>query len=329
MSYFAILTTLGQSKIANAIATETPINLTEMAWGDGGGNPITPTPSMTALVNEVYRAGINEQKQDPLNPPQVQIVGIIPTAIGGFWLREAGIFDEDGDMIAVCNMGDTYKESLAEGAVRDFLTRFILNVGNTAAINLLIDPAIVLASRQWTTDNFQTIIVGGSPGDILIKGAADGDVSFIPQSTFFKVANLFSEITTANNRKTARENLGILDMNGATSKQINSVSADAFAVKDVLRHDGTNWVKAQANTDAGSEARAVVVEKINSTTYIVVTHGFADLTGLTANTQYYLSEATAGLLTNTPPTTGIKKPILITNETGKAVINISAFGKRA
>lgn len=327
MSFYAILTSLGQSKVANAIATNTPINITEMAWGDGNGSTVTPVATMTELVNEVYRAPINSAQQDPLNPPQIQITGIIPTSIGGFWLREAGLFDDDGDMIAICNMGATYKETLAEGSVRDFVTRFVLNVGNTAALTLLVDPAIVLASRKWVSDNYQEIIVGGSPGDILIKGASDGDVSFIPQSTFFKVANLFSEITTDNNRKTARANLGILDMNGATSKQITSVSADAFAVKDVLRHDGTNWLWADNRTDAGSEARAVVVEKINPTNYIVVTGGFADLTGLTANTQYYLG--IDGQLTTTKPTTGIIKPILITNEIGKALINISAFGKRA
>lgn len=327
MSFYAILTTLGQSKIANAIATNTPLNISEMAWGDGNGNPVTPVSTMTALVHEVYRAGINEAKQDPLNPPQIQITGIIPTSIGGFWLREAALFDEDGDMVAICNMGSTYKESLAEGSVRDVVTRFILNVGNSAAIDLLIDPAIVLASRKWTEDNFQEIIVGGDPGDILVRGANPGEFSFIPQSTFFKVSNLFSEITTDNNRKTARQNLGILDMNGATSKQITSVTADAFAVKDVLRHNGTNWLWADNRTDAGSEARAVVVEKVNSTTYIVVTHGFAVLSGLIPNTQYYLG--IDGQLTSTRPTSGIIKPILTTNETGIAVINISAFGKRA
>ena len=331
MPFTTTLTTLGQAKIATAISTNTPLNISEMAWGDGGGSPITPTGAMTALVNERYRFGINSAAPDPLNPPYVIFTGIIPTVTGGFYVRECGLFDEDGDMIAVGSLGETYKPTLAEGSAKDFVTRFILNVGNVSAVTLLIDPAVVLASRKWVGDNYQLLITGGTTDQILAKNSnTNGDFKWINQSLFLRAANKLSEILALGStaQKEARENLGILDMNGATSKKVN-LATHGFVVKDVLRHDGTNWVKAQANTDAGSEARGVVVEIVDANNFIVVTHGFADLTGLTANTQYYISAATAGFLTSTPPTTGIIKPILITNETGKAVINISAFGKRA
>ena len=333
MPFITTLTTLGQAKIATAISTNTPLNISEMAWGDGGGSPITPTGAMTALVNERYRFGINSAAPDPLNPPYVIFTGIIPTATGGFYVRECGLFDEDGDMIAVGSLGETYKPTLAEGSAKDFVTRFILNVGNVSAVTLLIDPAVVLASRKWVNDNYQLLITGGTTDQILAKNSnTNGDFKWINQSLFLRAANKLSEILALGStaQKEARQNLGILDMAGATSKQITSVTADAFAVKDVLAHDGTNWIFADNRTDEESEARAVVVEKINSTNYIVVTHGFADLPSLLANTQYFLG--IDGQLTATPPAPGsgrIIKPILITNETGKAVINISAFGKRA
>jgi hypothetical protein len=131
--------------------------------------------------------------------------------------------------------------------------------------------------------------------------------------------------------------IGSQSFDNQTTKVFGKTS-HGFVIGDVLYHNGTDFAKAKANGTASgatddllSEARGVVTSVIDVNNFALTSHGFATITGLTANSIYYLSAGTAGLLTTTAPaTTGnIIKPILITNETGKAVINISAFGKRA
>ena len=150
--YFAIPTDAGQAKIANAIALGVPLKITHMAVGDGNGQPVTPNAAQTALVREKRRAPLNTLFQDPLNQAQIVAEQIIPENVGDWWIREAGIFSEDGTLIAIANTPDTYKPLLSSGAGRTQVIRMVLIVSDTSAVELKIDPAVVLATRKYVDD---------------------------------------------------------------------------------------------------------------------------------------------------------------------------------
>ncbi|HHT4105157.1 TPA: phage tail protein [Enterobacter hormaechei] len=150
--YYAILTTLGAAKLANAMALGTKLEITTMAVGDGGGVLPTPDASQTAIVGEQRRAPINMLSVDPANPGQIIAEQVIPENEGGFWIRTIGLYDKDGTLIAVANCPETYKPQLQEGSGRTQTIRMILIVSNTDAITLKIDPAVVLATRKYVDD---------------------------------------------------------------------------------------------------------------------------------------------------------------------------------
>lgn len=150
--YFAILTAAGQAKLANAIALGVPLKITHMAVGDGNGQPVTPNAAQTALVRERRRAPINTLFQDPTNQSQLVAEQIIPENVGDWWIREGGIFSEDGTLIAIANTPDTYKPLLSSGAGRTQVIRIVLIVSDTSAVELKIDPAVVLATRKYADD---------------------------------------------------------------------------------------------------------------------------------------------------------------------------------
>jgi hypothetical protein len=149
MSFYTILTAAGKAKLANAQALGTVVNLTQMAVGDSNGVYHEPTEALTALVHETWRGTINRIITDTSNPNWIIIEVVIPTNAGGFTVREAGVFDEDGDMIAVGKYPETYKPTLDEGAGKDLYVRMILEVTNASTVTLKIDPAVVLASRAY------------------------------------------------------------------------------------------------------------------------------------------------------------------------------------
>lgn len=150
--YYALLTDLGAAKLANAAALGTKLQITQMAVGDGGGTLPTPNGSQTALIAEKRRAALNSLSVDAANSSQIIAEQIIPEAEGGFWIREIGLYDTDGVLIAVANCPETYKPLLQEGSGRTQTVRMILIVSSTDAVTLKIDPSVVLATRKYVDD---------------------------------------------------------------------------------------------------------------------------------------------------------------------------------
>jgi len=150
--YLALLTNQGAAKLANAAALGTKVNISAMAVGDGGGTLPTPDPAQTSLIGEKRRAQLNSLTIDSANSSQIIAEQIIPEGEGGFWIREIGLFDADGVMIAVANCAETYKPQLAEGSGRTQTVRMILIVNSTSAVTLKIDPSVVLATRKYVDD---------------------------------------------------------------------------------------------------------------------------------------------------------------------------------
>ncbi|WP_411748818.1 phage tail protein [Serratia marcescens] len=150
--YKAIITTAGAAKIAAASAGGTQLKIVRMAVGDGNGTLPTPNPAQTKLVNEKYRAALNGLTIDKALKNHILAEMIIPANVGGFWLREMGLYDEAGTLIAVSNMAESYKPKLEEGSGRTQTLRMILIVSSSEAIQVISGGDTVLATKDYVTD---------------------------------------------------------------------------------------------------------------------------------------------------------------------------------
>ena len=150
--FYTLLTDIGAAKLASAAALGVPLKITHMAVGDGGGTLPTPDAKQPALLNEKRRAALNMLYIDPQNSSQIIAEQVIPENEGGWWIREVGLFDESGALIAVGNCPESYKPQLAEGSGRTQTVRMVLITSSTDNITLKIDPAVVLATRKYVDD---------------------------------------------------------------------------------------------------------------------------------------------------------------------------------
>lgn len=184
--YYAVLTNVGAAKLANATALGAQVEITQMAVGDGNGALPTPNPAQTALVHELRRAPLNTMSIDPNNANQIIAEQVIPEDVGGWWIREIGLFDKDGDMIAVANCAETYKPQLQEGSGRVQIVRMILIVSSTAAVTLKIDPSVVLATRQYVDDQIIQVKAYVDQQLAAHVAAADPHAQYLLESDFDK-----------------------------------------------------------------------------------------------------------------------------------------------
>lgn len=158
--FFAILTAVGEAKQANATALGVPWTFKEMAVGDANGTDPIPSRNQTKLINEWRRAPVNQVRTDPANPNIIITEQVIPSDVGGRWIREIGLFDADGDLVAVANCAPSFKPLLAQGTGKTQIIRMNFIVANTAQIVLKIDPAVVLATRQYVDDSLVAALPG-------------------------------------------------------------------------------------------------------------------------------------------------------------------------
>lgn len=172
--FFTILTNTGKAKLATAIATGVPIDLTQIAVGNGLADAAyTPTESQLTLKGEQYRAAMNALLTDPENPGYVIAELVIPASVGGWTIREAGVFDAAGDMIAVGKFPDTYKPVLESGSAKDIYLKFVFEVTNSAAVTLAVDPSLVLATHDYVAAEIADHLANDDATE-----AAEGHVRF-------------------------------------------------------------------------------------------------------------------------------------------------------
>ncbi|MGV2936362.1 phage tail protein [Providencia sp. AGC89] len=155
--YYSILTNIGENLVAKATALGTKLDLTTMAVGDGNGKLPAPDPAQTKLINEKRRAAVNSLEIDKNNPNIIIVEHIIPETEGGWWVREIGLFDSEGNLIAVGNCPETYKPKMIEGSGRTQIIRMMIVVKSTECIELKVDPSVVLATREYV-DNIESNI---------------------------------------------------------------------------------------------------------------------------------------------------------------------------
>lgn len=154
--YMAMLTAVGEAKLANATALGVNLNITQLGVGDANGAEPMPSRTQTALINERRRAPLNQLSIDPNNSAIIIAEQVIPEDVGGWWIREIGLYDEAGDLVAVSNCPPTYKPELAQGSGRTQVVRLNILVSSTQSIQLKVDPSVVLATRGFA----ESLIVG-------------------------------------------------------------------------------------------------------------------------------------------------------------------------
>ncbi|MGK8676426.1 phage tail protein [Serratia marcescens] len=219
--YKAIVTTAGAAKIAAASAGGKQLKITHMAVGDGNGVLPTPNPAQTKLINERDRALLNTLTIDKSIDNHIIAELIIPANVGGFWLREMGLYDDAGTLIAVSNMAESYKPKLEEGSGRTQTLRMVLIVSSTEAIQLIAGGDTVLATRDFVDDAIK---------------AHEKTRNHPDASTTAKGLVQLSSATTSNDETKAATPKAVKDVNDASAKKAANLSdlADKAAARGNL-----------------------------------------------------------------------------------------------
>jgi phage-related tail fiber protein len=244
MSTFkSVVTTLGQSRIAAAIAAGTDINITQLAVGDGNGKATTPVATQTKLVKEVYRTPLNSLKLDPTHGNWVIAEAVISASVGGFWMREMGLFADDGVLIAVCNMADTYKPTLAEGSGRTQTLRMVIAVSNTEVISLLIDDSVIMATEQYVNDLLAAHEKSRNHPDGTLTAKGFVQLSSSVSSTSEVLAATPKAVKAANDNANTRVPSTRKVNNKPLSADITLEAADVGAMSNLMLATDTTKVK--------------------------------------------------------------------------------------
>lgn len=240
--FFALLTNQGAAKLSNMAALGEKLEITSLAVGDGGGVSPTPNQAQTKLVNEVRRAQLNSLSVDEKNDSQIIAEQIIPESVGGWWIREIGLYDADDVLIAVANCPETYKATTAEGSGRTQVIRMMLTVSSTDAVTLKVDPSIVLATRQYVDS---AVIEVKTYTDNAMKKHVD---AANPHSQYPLIENALKELADAGLVGEVLKNLqlgeaaksDVVQTTGKSEKDVISQkgATESFALKALLDNFG-------------------------------------------------------------------------------------------
>ncbi|MBB2422106.1 phage tail protein [Escherichia sp. 11.1597] len=251
-----VITDTGAKKLAQAAAPDgKPVRLTHMAVGDGGGTLPTPDSKQTRLVHDVWRHTVNRVILDATHQNRIIAELVIPPETGGFWIREIGVFDEHGDLIAVGNTAESYKPTVAEGSGRAQTFRTILTVSSTATVALTVDNTMVMATVDYVDDKLKEHEHSRRHPDASLTAKGFVQLSSATNSTSETLAatpkavkaayDLANGKYTAQDATTARK--GIVQLSSATNSTSETLAATPKAVKAVM--DETNK-KAPLNSPA-------------------------------------------------------------------------------
>ncbi|EPD4332777.1 tail fiber protein [Escherichia coli] len=235
-----IITDTGAKKLAQAAAPDgNPVHLTHMAVGDGGGTLPTPDSKQTRLVHEVWRHTVNRVILDATHQNRIIAELVIPPETGGFWIREIGVFDEHGDLIAVGNTTESYKPAVAEGSGRAQTFRTILTVSSTATVALTVDNTMVMATVDYVNDKLKEHEQSRRHPDASLTAKGFVQLSSATNSTSEALAatpkavkaayDLANGKYTAQDATTARK--GIVQLSSATNSDSETLAATPKAVK--------------------------------------------------------------------------------------------------
>ncbi|MFZ5302172.1 phage tail protein [Enterobacter hormaechei] len=285
VKYKTVITKAGAIKLAAAtVPNGKKVNFTAMAVGDGGGTLPVPDPNQTKLVKEVWRHALNKISQDRKNKNYVVAELLIPPETGGFWMRELGLYDDTGTLIAVGNMAESYKPALAEGSGRAQTVRMVIMVSDIESVELTIDTSTVMATQDYVDDKLAeheqsrrhpdaTLTAKGFTQLSSATDSASESVAATPKAV--KAAyDLAKGKYTAQDATTAQK--GIVQLSSATDSASESVAATPKAVKaayDLAKgkytaQDATTAqkgiVQLSSATDSTSEALAATPKAVKA-----------------------------------------------------------------
>ncbi|HCR1995344.1 phage tail protein [Enterobacter hormaechei] len=285
VKYKTVITKAGAEKLAAAtVPNGKKVNFTAMAVGDGGGTLPVPDPNQTKLVKEVWRHALNKISQDKKNKNYVVAELLIPPETGGFWMRELGLYDDTGTLIAVGNMAESYKPALAEGSGRAQTVRMVIMVSDIESVELTIDTSTVMATQDYVDDKLAeheksrrhpdaTLTAKGFTQLSSATDSASESVAATPKAV--KAAyDLAKGKYTAQDATTAQK--GIVQLSSATDSTSESVAATPKAVKaayDLAKgkytaQDATTAqkgiVQLSSATDGTSEALAATPKAVKA-----------------------------------------------------------------
>ncbi|MEE3913532.1 phage tail protein [Pseudomonas viridiflava] len=203
--FFATLTNVGAAKQANADALGVPWKIAQMGVGDANGADPIPSATQKQLINERRRAPLNQLKVDPANNAIVIAEQVIPAEVGGFWIREIGLYDADGDLVAVANCAPSFKPLLAQGSGRTQVVRINLLVSNTSNVELRIDPSVVLATRALVEQRIQEELAK-LDNKQSVRVATTGPINLVGLQSVDGVATAANDRVLVKNQASGRDN---------------------------------------------------------------------------------------------------------------------------
>ena len=254
--FYTLLTEIGAAKLASAAALGVPLKITQMAVGDGGGVLPTPSAQQTALVAEKRRAALNMLYIDPQNSSQIIAEQVIPETEGGWWIREVGLFDETGALIAVGNCPESYKPQLAEGSGRTQTVRMVLITSSTDNITLKIDPAVVLATRKYVDDKVLELKV--YVDDLMAKhlAAADPHTQYAPKASPTFTGTPKAPTAAAGNNSTQLANTAFVQAAIAALVASSPAALDTLNELAAALGNDPNFATTMTNALAGKMDKA-------------------------------------------------------------------------
>uniref|UniRef100_UPI001E3A3CC7 tail fiber protein n=1 Tax=Escherichia coli TaxID=562 RepID=UPI001E3A3CC7 len=235
-----VITTAGAAKLAAATAPGgRKVNITTMAVGDGGGKLPVPDAGQTKLVNEVWRHTLNKISQDNRHSNYIIAELVIPPEVGGFWMRELGLYDDAGTLIAVANMAESYKPALAEGSGRSQTCRMVIIVSSVASVELTIDTTTVMATQDYVDDKIAEHEQSRRHPDASLTAKGFTQLSSATNSTSETLAatpkavkdayDLANGKYTAQDASTGRK--GLVQLSSAINSESETLAATPKAVK--------------------------------------------------------------------------------------------------
>ncbi|QES59422.1 phage tail protein [Escherichia coli] len=280
-----VITTAGAAKLAAATAPGgRKVNITTMAVGDGGGKLPVPDAGQTGLIHEVWRHALNKISQDKRNSNYIIAELVIPPEVGGFWMRELGLYDDAGTLIAVANMAESYKPALAEGSGRSQTCRMVIIVSSVASVELTIDTTTVMATQDYVDDKIAEHEQSRRHPDASLTAKGFTQLSSATNCTSETLAatpkavkaayDLANGKYTAQDATTARK--GLVQLSSATNSDSETLAATPKAVKTAYdlangkytAQDGTTarkgLVQLSSATNSDSETLAATPKAVKT-----------------------------------------------------------------
>ena len=301
--FYSILTSIGKAKIANANVLGTKLNLTTLALGDGNGKYYNPTENQGALINEVWKGNVNLITTDSKNPNWIIIETMIAGSVGGFFIREVGVFDDEGSLIAIGKYPETYKPVISDGSTKDLIIRVILEVSNASSVTLKIDPTIIMATKKDI--------------EVLDNKIKNIEVPVTKVNNKLGDVTLKAEDIKANNDKTIEENLEeVTSQMIDITKQVESIEATNIA--DITNN--INEIKVKTDRFNTTSTNPTKTSRVNCEGYFYATRVFNMTYADYAENFSVVERCEAGDVISIDPNTG--RYIKSKNESSPYVIGV-------